>query len=505
MGKIEQTIINRFNGGIATDLRAGNSSQFAMTEHFDTHSYPGRLKPYRSHKADESQSGAKAGLIRKLVPGSRTSSDTAVLWALGQSVSSPAIFYHDSDPSTSGWTTPANNVAAGTVLFNWFFFYNRGVYGLQTSGDIFKYNTSAGTMDSAFGNFGTTLSFAQPVHHPADDNAYFFEGNAVHRLNNNTWFYDVLILPANLSIVSACAYGNYLAIACKPIGAGHYMTGNTVFLWDRDSSLATLSHKIDFGTGHLQHIASLDNKLIAVVDRWINAPEDADVAELVILGATEGTSSAVVLNRVPSVGTTNTISNLYPNKIVQDNILYFPYRLTNGVVSAGSSNIRDGIWSVDSQGRITLEVVEEDLASASAAIDSIARVAGFWFIVHSGDGSIQRTDENANYTYTSIGESLIFDSGDPSVTKKLIGVSVTNVPNPTAGQVVLKFRKDAETAWTTIFTNTTDDSISESAVNYSSGTNLPEYKEIQFRIESTGGAEITSLKFKSEIIDKDLY
>lgn len=34
---------------------------------------------------------------------------------------------------------------------------------------------------------------------------------------------------------------------------------------------------------------------------------------------------------------------------------------------------------------------------------------------------------------------------------------------------------------------------------------LPEFKEIQFKIESTGGAEITGLKFKAEEIDKEVY
>ena len=81
-------------------------------------------------------------------------------------------------------------------------------------------------------------------------------------------------------------------------------------------------------------------------------------------------------------------------------------------------------------------------------------------------------------------------------------------PLPTAGQVVIKYRKDEDlnddTTWTTIFTNTTDNSISHDAVNIS-GEVLTQYKEIQFRIESTGGAVITGLKYKYEFIDKQLY
>ena len=82
-----------------------------------------------------------------------------------------------------------------------------------------------------------------------------------------------------------------------------------------------------------------------------------------------------------------------------------------------------------------------------------------------------------------------------------MGITVTTEPLPTAGQVVLKFKKDEETSFTTIFTEATNDSISFSAV-----TSLPkDYKEIQFRIESTGGAEITGFTFKEELTGKRNY
>ena len=95
---------------------------------------------------------------------------------------------------------------------------------------------------------------------------------------------------------------------------------------------------------------------------------------------------------------------------------------------------------------------------------------------------------------------------DIRITKKLVGVTVETEALPTAGQVVLKYRKDEETSWTTIFTNTTDNSLSHSAINIeSTGVTLPQFKEIQFQIISTGNAVITGLRFKIEIIDKEPY
>ena len=170
-----------------------------------------------------------------------------------------------------------------------------------------------------------------------------------------------------------------------------------------------------------------------------------------------------------------------------------------------------GIWvfgrkNINSNFTLSLDYIEEGVDTANFYINSFGAAGDYWFINHSADGSITKTDDAGNYTFTSLYESQTFNGGDSSETKKLIGVTVFTAPMPAAGQIVLKYRKDEDTSFTTIFTHTTDNSISHSAINIeSSGATLPEYKEIIFRIESVGGAEITGLKFKSEIIDKDLY
>jgi len=77
---------------------------------------------------------------------------------------------------------------------------------------------------------------------------------------------------------------------------------------------------------------------------------------------------------------------------------------------------------------------------------------------------------------------------------------------PTAGQVVMKYRVNNETSYTTIFTDTTDNDITHSAVNIeSSGATLPQFRELQLRVESTGNAEITGISLKWEEIDSKLY
>jgi len=76
---------------------------------------------------------------------------------------------------------------------------------------------------------------------------------------------------------------------------------------------------------------------------------------------------------------------------------------------------------------------------------------------------------------------------------------------PTAGQIVLKYRTKEDEAWTTIFTHTTDDSQYHESVNIEAdGSLIPQFKELQFRIESTGGAVVTGLVIKYELIDSNL-
>ena len=94
------------------------------------------------------------------------------------------------------------------------------------------------------------------------------------------------------------------------------------------------------------------------------------------------------------------------------------------------------------------------------------------------------------------------------------GITILHEALPANGSVVVKYKKDEETSFTTILTNTTKDSLRKSAINIeSSGVVLPTYKEITFRVESSAAVAgttgdigvITGLKYKSEIINDDIY
>ena len=499
MGKQKTTIINTFNEGLASDRRVNQANKFALTKHFDAFRYKHKLVPHYNTEADE----VKAATMTRFVIGIKGSSH--VIYALGDSIDTTDLvsIYEHNEGVTLGWVKPSNyestidyDLLNGNVLFE----YRDKLY---TFADNRLINfTIGGSWDSTGEDLTSITDVADPVHHPADDIAYFFYDNIVGKIDGASAFEDnVLVLPTNLKITSACPYGNYLAIGCSTKDTIN--PKSTVFLWDRDSSLTTVSQQIDFGGGVIEKLANLDNKLIAVMSYHLADIYGADSGKILIKEATS--EKAKVINKILSDAVL--AIGVMANGIVEDNKLYLAIAIKK------NGDFRKGIWVIDSNGNATLDYVEEDVADDGTAVyNGILKTGNMWTIAHSSDGSVNRTKltSGAKYTFTSKYESLIFDEGDNSRTKKLIGVTVMTEPllsTPDNGKIVLKYRKDADLidgSWTTIFTEATDNSIEFDAVNIA-GATLPEYKEIQFRIESTGGAVITGLKWKSEIIEKQLY
>jgi hypothetical protein len=109
------------------------------------------------------------------------------------------------------------------------------------------------------------------------------------------------------------------------------------------------------------------------------------------------------------------------------------------------------------------------------------------------------------FTEAGVVETVKFNGGDSSLIKKLNSVSVQTDYLGSEGQVTLKYRKDNKTTWTTIFTNTGENSISHEACNIeSTSENLPQFKDIQFRIEVLGRTTILGLRFRYEELIQNL-
>jgi len=523
---IEKTI-DAFNGGMVKDHRTKAKNGLSLTKHFDALTFTHKLVPH--YGTEEVIDVAEVQPTYKIInflyaPATSRGAGKYRLFGFGASAGGyGGIFDYNidsgfSDDSFDSASADPNKYysIAGVRFVECFFYYKDFIY--FWGGKYLKRYDTTGSANMNETYYDTTATggsaqdtVAQAVHHPADDNAYFFHDNFVHRLDDTTWTEKVLELPEDSRIVSACVFGSYLAIGTTTkASAGSVARAeaqSTVYLWDRDSLVETLSAKIDFGRGNLLHLANLDNKIIAVMDSFADGIFGLNKGRILIKVANGETSK--ILNEVITdarIDAGDTGSMFLPRfQFVNNNKLYFPMRADlNG-------DTRNGIWVVNSNGRLSLDTVEYDLATGEY-YKGIFKTGEMWWIASDkgipSDTYIHRTNSDATYSTTnpSVYESLIFNITDSASTKQLIYASAMTEPLPTAGKVILKYQTDENigtTTWTTLFTETTDDSISFDAINLN-GDPLPEFKEIKWRIESYGGAVITGFKFRSELIDKQL-
>lgn len=515
MGKIIETKINRWDGGITNDPRDTSESTARIVTLFDSDSSPHKLSPIRSTESGDSSATTRK--LQNFCIGYWSATPSWRLFGLGVVSGTAKASIHmklistdsSNDLSDDGWLDPttAYQTVGTTASMNLFVYYKKTglFYGARDGSQIWTYNTATSTFsDSAQALTYTNIS--QGLVHSKDDILYIGYDNKIVSNNNGSWNTTALTLPSHLYVTSICERGNYLAIACAPLaGVG----SSVVYLWDRDSTLATLSDSCDWGSGHLKVLEEIGGYLVGisfeggypssrtydrVIFRYYGSSGAVKFKELDLEAVVEGT------NQLP----------IFKQKI-GDRVYFMLRGYFNGA-------LREGVWSLGHKdGKMTLfheRPLSNDTSLTQAVLRGFYIVGEYMFIAYSSGSDVYGLSktidsQGAQYSYTasSIYESKKFNTGDSSQKKDLIGVTVATEPLPTYGQVVLKYRTDQNTSWTTIFTEATDNSISHSAVNIeSTGATLPkDYKEIQFQIISTGGAEITELAFTEEVTGKRVY
>lgn len=339
----------------------------------------------------------------------------------------------------------------------------------------------------------TITSIAQGVI-AKDDNLYLPYNNIIVRVYPSGTVQDqALKLPTNLKITSICNFNNNLAIACSPTSI--YNGKSRVFIWNLTSP--DIQEAIDWGDGELRVLESIEGMLVGITDRYLNNAAGAGRGSFIIQGYTGGTPQ--VLKEI-FTKKLNGIS-MPLSKAVKNNRLFFSSKL---MTNDAGTEYNEGIWSfgrknVNYPYAVTLDYIDENVNTSG--IQSFGAAANFFFIAHSGDGSIDKTDDTAAYTFSSIYETQIYNFGDVEPDKRLDSFKVSVVKLTTGQSVTVKVKVDDATAWTTIGTYNTVGGITRTFLNLeSSGDAFPSGKEFKFQILSTGGAEITGYKPKATIL-----
>lgn len=281
MGKIHSFLINRFDAGMTNILRTQNTSYSKTSKHFDILSDPTKMSPYRDFTDELFSSGAAATVkLVKFLAAATADGLATRQYALGidpgTGTGVPYI-YAKATAAGGSWAPVA---ATATEFRNEKVFneYQNKIYGWRsdavgslpdtldgTTSKIWSYNIGNGVTinpESADSETLGAIFVAPGLVHSKDDRFYLPFNNKIAVKNGSGAFTIGVTLPSNLIITGICEFGNYVAIGCRP----KYVinTNSIVYLWDRDTSLLTLSEKIDFGPEFLQELEEIDGWLVGL-------------------------------------------------------------------------------------------------------------------------------------------------------------------------------------------------------------------------------------------------
>lgn len=597
MGAVYKEKIRRFDGGLSDDPRDPNLTQSSLVKHFDIYSNPYKLIPIRSSEADTHDGSSSTGM-KQYDPQDFLLGTDGKLYALGKNGSSQSKIVSKADPTTGNWTLPASSEGNGARITGSFIEWASALWFFQGTVQVAKW-TLAGTLTDTVASVGSTIvTVAPPIIGP-DNNLYMFYNNKVVRVSPAGAVTDDVCsaIPADMRISSVSRYGSYLAIGCAYGTSATATPGgrSQVYIWDMVTD-TTVEDVLDWGNGSLNILGNVEGRLVGVSDEFLSSSLGQSRGSMVIRlwsGGIPFVWKKVVANQSVTLG------RFIRNKVERDGKLYWVASVPFGLSTSTESTFHLGIWcfgrkNVDTNFALSIEIIEEAIDTSNFKINSFGAAGAYFFINHSADGSVVKTDDADNYTETSIYDTPILNGSenglDNSDTKKLIGVKLFFDALPSAGVVKLFYRKDEQTTFTRIFTYGTDNAISHAAnqveigsdtvtmtiaspavvtltnhdfvagqairfrttgalptgvtagttyyvkstglatdtfqfsatsgtdgtaVNTSgsqSGThtlerdaNLPEYKELVLRLESTGKAVITGILWKYEYIDKDIF
>lgn len=499
--------VEEFDLGMTTNPRSASGAA-KIIKHFDNYSDSQKLTPHRSMICDD---GAR-GMDESTLDGYRIQKVVATnkgLYGFGVVSSSDAhaqvyVKVTPTDP-TSAWTTANSGHDSGgnggSAGFKLFLEYHNYLYG-DNAGGIWKYGDITGSPSFTYNDFTSAIPTGQGIVHSLDDTMYVPCGNTLARNDNGSW--DTPLTFNNGTIADIWEDGSYIGIMVN-----QYDGKVIVYLWDRDSSLETLTSKFDFGYGTGVLGMNLGGILCGIV---ISSQNSTSLTPHVYFKYVSGTDVKVFQDF-------NVTAAFFTGDKQQfNNIFYFSASMTlNG-------ETLQGVWKIVKTIKNALVVSFDRLPRNDTTLD-VGTLKGFYrwgdymFVFYLIPSlltyTIWRTDDQPNYLATSTYETTIFNQilglrnkriPDSSIVKKLVGATLTNEALPAGAAIALSYRIQGQTEWTLIFQHSNEGDIDHSAINIEdTGENLPENKEIEFQWLSTGGAEITGFEFTQEIIGKRNY
>ena len=498
---------NRFDGGIAEDIRTTATNQCADSTNFDIFSNPHKLIHLRDMLAEEDGSQTIANTKISEV-GQTVISTTQYMVALGENYptdTKPAFYTRTANDLNGSWSAQAVGVAGYNVVHGSYIQYNNVSYCLGSvySGSYtinLQQYTTAGTL-TAIDTVSYTLpsgvislpEIPKPFVHPKDNRMYLGVGNSMSQWNGSGSFVDYnSLLPSGYAMNGITNFGDDLVIAMSPnVGTGDSL----LCIWDRNPAHDTyLSQVINCGQGRIDAVDNLDGNIVVVM-----SPSNTNLVVNNTLTIKMWNGGEV--QTIPGLTDLTTYSNGKIVKVRKDNKLYFVRYGDIAVYCFGKNK----------QGRYVITHANLVNTGSTATSDKVATIYGLSFVgdcLYVGftaqdntyrlmatdfDGSIASINP-AVYT-TTINPSM--PSSDRDEMKKLVGVQVLFKDG--GGTCTLEYAVDSTTFVTIDSADMTNLNIIEASAQNDSSP-FKDGREFQFRITTTWGTDIIGIRYKYEIV-----
>jgi hypothetical protein len=470
--------LTNFKQGMIPNLY-GNG--LARLEHFNT--ITEQAQPFKTLSASTHASGSIVTAALKAF--TRTND---VIYAIGVDISTPA------NPYVHKWVTSEwqglGSFGAGGSASPVIWSYLGKIYGLKSGTHIWEMTTAL-----AFNGTFHVLSyttFCDPVIHSKDGLCYVFTDNKVSVFNSaGSSVQLALTLPTNFVISSGDEWGDYLVIAGFDSTTGK----STVYVWDRDISLATLSQKFEMGSEKILHVANLNRSLFIVSLRADAGNSDWSEKPSLVIRYING--ERIELKNEYRFESFANNANKSGGKFSLDNRLYFA-----GLAKfIGDTAAKNYIFVLDEVGNLTV-AQNASVNSGTSLITGIFREGESFWLAGGSDGAWNTIN---TFATTSVIETTRYRSGDMTKSVDFLGAVVEFEPLPAGATVVLQSRADASTTWVTLATFSVDDSVKGVITKQGCSTTPVVAKERQFRIESFGGAVITGYQIDMVEINDAAY
>ena len=501
---MKTVVISNFSGGMVGDLHDTRPNVCRTCQHFDVFTNPHSLIPH--YTAEVGDASANTQKIKNYA----FDGTTLFGYGLETSAGTNSYIYSRTTFTGSTWTAVKNvQREQGDAYYPFFTYYRKvgKLFGVGGGRYIWSYAPGTDTLANEAQDLGaasyTTVS--NGVVHSKDDCLYFGYNNKIAKNNNDTWTPVALTLPSQYVITSICEYGDFLAIACR-----HQGTGNSrVFLWDRDETTTTLSGSVDWEQGDIYSLEELEGYLVGVSFEGFTGTANVGQSRTVFRHFS-GTGGAVQFAEFTGFGQTPTIqASLYKGK-ARHRIL-FPAVINIGGAAGNQVAGKKGIWAITKTSS-GFAVVQEysylNNTPDNGTMYGILQIGDILFASYTDNSThyTDKTDDAVVYTQTSVYETVAnpeMEAADRIRLKNLHAIAVTARRLVSGEQIVVKYKVDGGTFSSAVITKTSSspdtDLIAYEAIVNVAGT-AKKGREFEFRIESTGGAEVTSLAYQFEVL-----